>query len=181
MQTFGIPTIGVGMEETEFLEKVREAQMLLPAITKLWHQAMQQHLNEHGEGLSGLQFGVMRIINLEPLTSSELSRKFQVDPSTLVPTVNGLEKRGLLVRTRDEKDRRRQPLYLTEQGSELIKSIPFPFENNDLTESLRQMGLEKTEQLLSLLREVIRGVPNGETILSEVHDRLEYHRNFEKC
>ena len=49
------------------------------------------------------------MINLEPLTSSELSRKFQVDPSTLVPTVNGLEKRGLIYRTRDTNDRRRQP------------------------------------------------------------------------
>lgn len=173
--------IGAPMDEVEFLEKVRETQMLLPVITKVWHQAIQQHLNEHGSGLSGLQFGLLRMINLEPLTSSELSRKFQVDPSTLVPTVNGLEKRGLIIRTRDSSDRRRQPLRLTEQGAELIKSIPFPVENNDLTESLRKMGLEKTEQLLSLLREVISGVPNGETILSEVQDRLENHRNFEKC
>ena len=173
--------IGVQMDEVEFLEKVRETQMLLPAVTKLWHQALQQHLNEHGGGLSGLQFGVLRMVNMEPLTSSELSRKFQVDPSTLVPTVNTLEKRGLIVRTRDSSDRRRQPLYLTEQGTELIKSIPFPVENNDLTDSLRKMGLEKTGQLLSLLREVISGVPNGETILAEVQDRLENHRNFETC
>ena len=169
------------MDEVEFLEKVRETQMLLPAITKIWHQAIQQHLNEHGSGLSGLQFGLLRMINHEPLTSSELSRKFQVDPSTLVPTVNGLEKRGLIIRRRDSSDRRRQPMSLTEQGEELIKSIPFPVENNDLTDSLRKMGMEKTEQLLSLLREVISGVPNGETMLSEIQDRLENHRNFDKC
>lgn len=173
--------IGMQMDEIEFLERARETQMLLPTISKVWHQAIQQHLNEHGSGLSGLQFGLLRMINLEPLTSSELSRKFQVDPSTLVPTVNGLEKRGLIYRTRDSSDRRRQPLYLTEQGAELIKSIPFPIENNDLTDSLRKMGPEKTTQLVTLLRELISGVTNGETILAEVQDRLENHRNFEKC
>lgn len=155
----------------DFAAQAREAQITLGTIHKITFQAMVRHLTAHGEGVSPLQFGMLRMLSSKHMTLSELSRKFQLDPSTLVPSVKGLEDRGLLVRRRDPKDRRRQPLELTDEGKALMNMVPMQVEDDPLVAAMQAMGAEKAGQLLLLLREIVSHIAD-EASLCELHERL---------
>lgn len=181
MQTIGIPMIGSPMNNFDLYIKMREVQMMLSVLARMWHQNMSQHLINHGEGLSSLQYGVMRIIDHHTMTLSELSRKLIVDPSTLVPVVDALEKRSLIQRQRDPNDRRRQPLALTEQGRTLLNSIPVFGEDDDFMKSMQIMGEPKIDHLLALLGELIQNTNQGESYLNEIGERIDIYRRSLKC
>ncbi len=152
-----------------------EIRFLTAIITKVAGEALEQRLETHCGGLSHLQFGIMLALSFEDLTISELSRKFRLTPSTLVPAVDALERKGLARRQRDPADRRRAPIGLTERGREVILHVPAVDSSDPLLESLSVLGPDHSRQLLELLREVVRHMPDGENILREVKVRLEAH------
>jgi DNA-binding MarR family transcriptional regulator len=82
------------MPDVTLYIKIREVQMMLSMLARLWHNNMSQHLAEHTDGLSPLQYAVLRMSNENAMTLSEISRKLGVDPSTLVPVVDALETRA---------------------------------------------------------------------------------------
>ena len=91
------------------------------------------------------------------LNQLELSRRMEVASTTAVPALDNMEKRGLLKRSRDPKDRRRYCVSLTEAGSrlvdrllpEIVSMISASFEGVDRTEMLVfSKVLERIEQNL---------------------------------
>jgi DNA-binding MarR family transcriptional regulator len=171
--------IGVQMtDSTDFTRKAREVQIMFGVVHKLGFQAMVQHLTAHGGGISPLQFGMMRMLSMERMTLSELSRKFQLDPSTLVPSVDGLEQRRLIIRVKDPNDRRRQPLELTPEGDNLMRLVPMETDNDPLIVSMRAMGEEKVDQLLTLMRELINTTPDGEATMCDIQERLDAYQRL---
>lgn len=173
----GIPMIGVQMTVGDTYERhAHEIQVIFSVLHRLGFQAMHQHLMTHGGGISPLQFGMLRMLSMERLTLSELSRKFQLDPSTLVPSVDGLEQRRLIIRVKDPNDRRRQPLELTGEGEDLIRVVPINVDADPLIDCLRQMGEDKTQQLIALLRELVNHMPDGESTLCDIQDRVAVYQ-----
>lgn len=57
------------------------------------------------------------------LTSTAISERAFMDKPMVSRTVTSLQNRGLLLRTRDRKDRRREPLILTSQGREIYDVV----------------------------------------------------------
>lgn len=57
------------------------------------------------------------------LTSTAISERALMDKPLVSRTVTALQNRGLLVRTRDPKDRRREPLKLTVQGRAIYDAV----------------------------------------------------------
>jgi DNA-binding MarR family transcriptional regulator len=121
---------------------------------------------------------VLRALRRQAFTISELSPIVMVDPSTLVAVVDALERKGLAVRGRDPHDRRRVPISITEQGVEATACPPFmnPFADadNPLLNSINAMGPERARQLLELLREMVRHLPEGEEILETVSTWIQF-------
>ena len=78
-----------------------------------------------------------------------------LDPSTLVPAVDTLERNGYVRRTKDPKDRRRTPLEITGQGTALLAQFPMLDEQDALVKALGQMSDDHQQQLLTLLRELV--------------------------
>ena len=142
-------------------------------IARMAHSSLEQHLVESELGVSPVQFGIMRMLCRGNLTISELSRKFVVDPSTLVPVIDSLESKGYVLRSRDPQDRRRVPLALTEEGQALMRrGIPLNHAN-PFQLALEKMGNERAEQLRTLLQELLTHMPGGEAIVQEVTARLD--------
>ena len=102
--------------------------------------ALEQRLAAADASLSGLQFAIMRALSVQEHTISELSQHFMLDPSTLVPAVDALERKGLARRGRDPSDRRRVPLSLTGRGAEFLSSVPIVDEEDLLATSLKRLG-----------------------------------------
>lgn len=123
-------------------------------------------------GISGLQHGLLRMLSYKDYTISELSRKFILNPSTLVPAVDSLERKGLVKRGKDPKDRRRTPLVLTESGSELVGRVSTIDSEDTLVKSLNVLGPEASQELRRLLRQLVQSMPEGEEILQEIASRV---------
>jgi DNA-binding MarR family transcriptional regulator len=63
------------------------------------------------------EFAVLNIIAAQPgLTQHDLSAAAEIDASTLVATLDGLEQRGLAERRILPEDRRKRAIYLTPDG-----------------------------------------------------------------
>ncbi|HEY9682321.1 MAG TPA: MarR family transcriptional regulator [Oculatellaceae cyanobacterium] len=72
-------------------------------------------------GLTVRDLGLLRLIATEgPLTQQELSSKHGTDRTTIVDVIDGLEKRELVTRTTNSKDRRSYLLTVTPRGSKLL-------------------------------------------------------------
>ncbi len=57
------------------------------------------------------------------LNQLELSKRVGIASTTAVPALDSMEKRGLLKRTRDPKDRRKYYVSLTEDGRRLVNEL----------------------------------------------------------
>ncbi len=135
--------------------------------------AMRHHEEQFGAGISGLQYGILRVLSLNSFTLSELSKKFVLDPSTLVPVVDALELKGLVRRGKDPHDRRRTPLSITDSGTATLNHVPLSHEDDVFYKSVAKLGEERAHLLVALLRELISSLPDGEVMLQEITTRIQ--------
>lgn len=163
-----------GNEADDELKLVyRELRALMWTIAKQSRQAVEQQVQSEGIEMSWLQQGVLRVLHHEgEQTISELSKKFMCDPSTLVPSVDALERKQLVNRQRDPQDRRRVILSLTGGAQHLIQRMDAVRDDDPLLTSLRQMGSESTAQLLALMRQLIEGTPDGAATVQHLQERI---------
>jgi MarR family transcriptional regulator, 2-MHQ and catechol-resistance regulon repressor len=76
----------------------------------------------HHYGLTESQFGVLEALyHMGPLCLSDLSRKILKSEANMTLIVDNLERDGLVVRKRSNKDRRYIVIHLTKAGREKIK------------------------------------------------------------
>lgn len=145
-----------------------ELRILLALLTRVGGRALEQRLQAYGVPISGLQYGILRLLSHQRYTISELSRKMALAPATLVPSVDGLERHCLVSRCHDPRDRRRTPLELTEPGATLLAEVPSVDDRDSLVLGLAAMGADKRLELLALVRELLDGMPESGNIAAEV-------------
>lgn len=88
--------------------------------------------------LTPSQFDVLdALYHLGPLSQLALAQKNLMSPGNITTIVDNLEKRFLVKRRRQTKDRRLVTVYLTERGSKLFADV-FP---RHVEISAREMGL----------------------------------------
>jgi DNA-binding MarR family transcriptional regulator len=87
----------------------------------LTYRQLQRRLTA-ATGLSGAQFELMRELALADgrSTVSALARELGVDPAAASRLVASLRGLGHVSRETDDRDKRRQPVVLTEQGRRLM-------------------------------------------------------------
>ncbi len=166
-------------QQREFFMMTVEIRILASIMARLSARSSEDRFNHMNADISGLQYGILRTLIHRPLTLSELSHIFVLDPSTLVPVVDGLERKGLIRRQRDPQDRRRMPLLLTEEGTKLIHRMTVMSEDDLLFKCLGDMGEDKAHELLTLLREVVERMPEGEEMLRSISSRLYAYQEGE--
>jgi DNA-binding MarR family transcriptional regulator len=146
--------------------------MIIFTMAKIMARRSELRTRELGLELSGLQLAIMRALWHAPKTISDLSRSFMCDPSTLVPVIDALEGKGYLSRQRDPRDRRRNPLSLTSDGQEIIETVGHFGEHELFLDAVRTLGEDKTSQLITLLRELLHGLPESDEQLELMEERL---------
>lgn len=153
-----------------------EFRMLNAFIGKTAVQALAERFRAQGVSLGHLQFGVLQIVSDEPQGLTDLSRKLGLAPSTLVPTIDSLEERQLVVRQRDTADRRRVLIEVTRAGSDMLDTLLSVHEGDPLHSAITRLGEERTALLLDTLRELIGLLPEGQQMLEKIDARLEIYR-----
>lgn len=161
------------MGEYELYPMAIEIQLYAALLLKFFNQALDERLRGYGEKISSLQHGILRMLQFETLTISEISQRMGLDPSTLVRAMDSLERKDLARRGSDPHDRRRNPITITEQGIELITSVPVISGQDPTFQALQSLGAESSAQLRDLLRELIKEFPEGKMVVGLISGQME--------
>jgi MarR family transcriptional regulator, 2-MHQ and catechol-resistance regulon repressor len=100
------------------------------------------------------QFGVLEILrHLGSMPQCDLAAKLLKSSGNITMVIDNLEKRGLVRREADEKDRRVSRVVLTPVGSQIIDSV-FPQHAAAVRDELSVLTHEEQETLGHLLRKL---------------------------
>jgi len=99
-------------------------------------------------------FGMLVVIEANPgLKQMQLARAAHLDRSTLVPALNKLEARGLVMRRGSEHDRRVKGLWLTAPGATLLKKLKQRVVRHE-ERLARDLSRSERAQLVALLTRI---------------------------
>lgn len=111
------------------------------------------HFLYHRPERGRMQEKILKILsNQDYITQKELQDKFSIKPGSISEIISKLEDRRLLVRERDEKDRRRVMLKITEEGREDVAIFFNEEKGKNLYAALSE---EEQEILKKLLKKLI--------------------------
>lgn len=129
-------------------------------LTRYAHRAFVKALADELEphGIRSGQWSVLRILwDIEGLTQVELADRMRVEKASLTGVLEGMERRGLILRERNEEDRRKINITLTAQGRRL-KSQLLPHAVKINRKATRGMTNAETLQLRGLLAKLIENI-----------------------
>jgi DNA-binding MarR family transcriptional regulator len=132
--------------------------------TSLWVRFLRFNLSSHKKlesdlgkiGLTPPQFYVLATIGYAgSLPFGEIGAKMMVTVSNLTGIVDRLEEKKLVLRKRDETDRRVVHVTLTEKGTKLYKTT-IPLFEKSISEIFSSLDLQSQKKLSALLRNLNR-------------------------
>jgi DNA-binding MarR family transcriptional regulator len=130
-------------EETTFLDLLRTTDMLSRGLTAVLKQ----------EDLSATQYNVLRILRGAPegLPCGEVANRMITRDPDITRLLDRLEKRGLISRSRETKDRRMVMARITSKGLKLLARLDEPVQETH-RKQLGHLGRERLQRLTELLR-----------------------------
>jgi DNA-binding MarR family transcriptional regulator len=126
------------------------------ALRRAWYYLM--HGLDQGPPVAGLQvhqFWVLGALDRGPRTMGDLSRVTSTTQANTTGMIGRLEKRGLVVRSHSEADRRLVEVSLTDEGRAAISEHRHAVAAR-LDDITRGMTDDERAQLEALLREVVK-------------------------
>lgn len=137
-----MPTHYTGDEVTR---RALDTFIKLSRARKMLSQRTGKLLAEYG--LTESQLGTLEVLYyLGPMCQSDVGNKLLVTDGNMTMVVNNLEKRGLVRRQRDGKDRRQITVFLTENGQQLISEL-FPRHAQNIANLMNILSPLEQEQL----------------------------------
>lgn len=111
-------------------------------------------LKQKGVRLSMTEVHVLEAVrNVEVPTMGNVAHKLRVTLGTLTTSVNVLVKKGYIIRERDESDRRKVYLSLTDNAKHVLV-IHDEFHDEMIDSLFKDLNLEKDEVLLKSLENI---------------------------
>lgn len=127
-----------------FVKLMRAAESVSADV----HTALADH------SLSTSQFGILEaLFHLGPMSQKDIARKILKSPGNITLVIDNLEKNLLVVRRRNEEDRRSYIISLTKKGEELISRI-FPGHAERIRKRMSRLSREEQNQLSRLLKKL---------------------------
>lgn len=130
-------------EEAAFLELMRTTDMLSRGFAPLLK----------AEELSSTQYNVLRILRGAPegLPCGEIGTRMITRDPDITRLLDRLEKRGLVLRCRETKDRRMVLTRITDAGLELLARLDEPVQEVHRAQ-MGHLGRERLQELVELVR-----------------------------
>jgi len=131
------------LEEVAFLELCRTQDLLARRLSVLLK----------AEDLSATQYNVLRILRGAPegLPCGEVGNRMITRDPDITRLLDRLEKRGLIVRSRDSQDRRMVMARITPEGLKLLARMDEPVRAGHRSQ-LGHLGRERLRTLIELLQ-----------------------------
>lgn len=120
------------------------------------------------------EMAVLRLLSEEgcSLTAGDISRLLHMTTSRIAAVLNALEKKGLVLRSRDEADKRCVMVTLTEKGSALCaerrkRAI------GDVANMLFKLGEEDAESFVRIMKRIQTILPDHPPCIHEQDEQKE--------
>jgi MarR family transcriptional regulator, organic hydroperoxide resistance regulator len=132
---------------------IPEIMQSLRRIFKSIQDYSQEVSNEFG--ITGPQLWALKTISEnKKLSLGELSKRMYLHPSTITGVVDRLEKKGYVLRDREQEDRRVIKVQLTPEGKSLVKKTPNPVQGK-MIYGLRRLRKEKLNLIYDSIKELV--------------------------
>jgi len=103
--------------------------------------------------ITGPQLGCLIVVRDNgPINSANIAKKVYLSPSTVVGIIDRLEKKDLIVRSRDSMDRRQVFVSITPKGEKLIAETPSLLHETLAKELVQLPELEQVSIAMALER-----------------------------
>jgi DNA-binding MarR family transcriptional regulator len=128
-------------------------------VAQLYHglrMRLEVALRPHG--LTAIQYMILDLLSQHRgLSSAELSRRFFVTPQTMGEMIASLERRDLIIRTKDPENRRVLRVSLTPSGAALVTSCSITIDRID-SETLDPLSTADLERLRGTVIRLISAI-----------------------
>lgn len=124
-------------------------------LGRLVGRRLEKAIVEKGLGLTAAQARILLVLHFHgPLNQQSLALHTDVDPSTLVPTLDVMEREGMAIRDKKPGDRRAHLVILTERGESQVPRLFALWDTveEDLT---RNMGETERKAFLRMVQQLI--------------------------
>ena len=133
-----------------------EVGRLYPAVYHRFHASRQ---TLPGSDVTAHMLRVLRHLAAGgPLTVGEQAEHLRLSKAAATEMVNRLEAKGLVSRLRDDRDRRRVFVWLTEAGRQRLSEYPEVLENELLVQAITNMRPADRTRLVEGLRALLKAV-----------------------
>ena len=145
--------LGLGGTVTDPKAAADEIGRLYPAVYQRFHVSRRP---VGGSDLTPRMLGVLHHLSASgPLTLGELATHLNLSKATATELVTRVEERGLVDRMRDERDRRRVYVWLTEHGRQRADSQARVLADDELLAAVGRMTLNDRRSLINGLRALL--------------------------
>lgn len=146
-------------EASGLADKISLSLLLLG---RLVGRRLERALVEEGLGITPAQARVLLALHFQgPLTQAALALQTGVDPSTLVSTLDVMERDGMAVREPSPGDRRAHLVSLTASGEDLVPRL-FALWDSVEEELTRAMSPADRKSLTGMLQELMGALYAGD-------------------
>jgi DNA-binding MarR family transcriptional regulator len=128
-------------------------------MQKIFHRFFKlidfkREYQQKSSGLNFLQLHTLENIYKEKaMKTLEISKVLQISPSTLIGVLDELERQKLILRERQEKDKRVVMVTVTNNGEEVVKKH-FEEDEKFLTNLLKELNEDEQKHLINLLDKI---------------------------
>jgi DNA-binding MarR family transcriptional regulator len=147
-------TIGNIDENDALNAEAKELERLYPAV---YHRFQLSSQTIPGTGVTMRMLGMLQhLLHSGPLTLGELVAHLGLSKAAVTELADRVEAKNLTSRLRDDRDRRRVFIGLTEEGEQVAKTQITVLEEQKLVLAMRRMTQQERENLISGLRALLR-------------------------
>ena len=140
-------------------ESLLFGQILLKTMLAVRNK-LEQSLQNEGFDISFDKVALMKVLTLkDEVIQQDLADVMKRHKSTVLRTIDGLEKKKLVVRVPDPADRRKNTIILTKAGQELVKKFDAIERkvNDKLIKGFTAAELKTFEAQLKKIQEAVKG------------------------
>lgn len=140
----------------ESLKLHESLPFLLRDTHRQFVRLLQEALDQYG--IAAGQWYMLRVLwEEEGLTQAELSVRVGIMTPTTVSTLNGLSRRGLVVRRAHAKDKRKHRIFLTAKGRQLEAEL-MPIARRAHASAVRGISLTQLAEVRDILNAITSNI-----------------------
>jgi len=125
-------------------------------LEKLIHELFRQLYLEKRNSRHTTQGKILKILYKKgDLSQKEMQEILHIQSGSISEIINKLENKSLLIRQKDEKDRRKVILHLTDKGKEDVEAYTQQYQN-DVMQYFDVLNAEEKESLEKILQKLLK-------------------------